>query len=136
MKDISGSFRWAPFLALQSSDTFLTMLLLLSKYRMKSLPVVDIGEGTISNVITQGAVVHMLSECVGLHWFEEWGTKTLSEIGLPIMRLSKIVKVHIFLVQIPCFPVAEKVRFALPGDDPGGEIGRFARTSRRSRPSG
>ncbi|KAJ1286860.1 hypothetical protein BS78_03G384400 [Paspalum vaginatum] len=94
VKDISGSFRWAPFLALQSSDTFLTMLLLLSKYRMKSLPVVDIGEGTISNVITQAAVVHMLSECVGLHWFEEWGTKTLSEIGLPIMRLSKIVKVR------------------------------------------
>ncbi|TVU49784.1 hypothetical protein EJB05_01120, partial [Eragrostis curvula] len=56
----------APFLALQSSDTFLTMLLL-SKYRMKSLPVVDIGEGTISNDITEGAVVHMLSECVGLH---------------------------------------------------------------------
>ncbi|PWZ09978.1 SNF1-related protein kinase regulatory subunit gamma-1 [Zea mays] len=94
VKDISGSFRWAPFLALQSSDTFLTMLLLLSKYRMKSLPVVDIGEGTISNIITQAAVVHMLSECVGLHWFEEWGTKTLSEIGLPIMRLSKIVKVR------------------------------------------
>lgn len=99
VKDISGSFRWAPFLALQSSDTFLTMLLLLSKYRMKSLPVVDIGEGTISNIITQAAVVHMLSECVGLHWFEEWGTKTLSEIGLPIMRLSKIVKVHV--VRIP-----------------------------------
>ncbi|XP_062229956.1 SNF1-related protein kinase regulatory subunit gamma-1-like [Phragmites australis] len=94
VQDISGSFRWAPFLALQSSDTFLTMLLLLSKYRMKSLPVVDIGEGTISNIITQAAVVHMLSECVGLHWFEEWGTKTLSEIGLPIMRLSKIVKVR------------------------------------------
>jgi CBS domain-containing protein len=108
VKDISGSFRWAPFLALQSSDTFLTMLLLLSKYRMKSLPVVDIGEGTISNVITQGAVVHMLSECVGLHWFEEWGTKTLSEIGLPIMRLSKIVKVHINSVQRPCFPTGDR----------------------------
>ncbi|TVU36003.1 hypothetical protein EJB05_17913 [Eragrostis curvula] len=94
VKDISGSFRWAPFLALQSSDTFLTMLLLLSKYRMKSLPVVDIGEGTISNIITQAAVVHMLSECVGLHWFEEWGNKTLSELGLPIMRLSKIVKIR------------------------------------------
>ncbi|EMS57715.1 SNF1-related protein kinase regulatory subunit gamma 1 [Triticum urartu] len=68
VKDISGSFRWAPFLALQSSDTFLTMLLLLSKYRMKSLPVVDIGEGTISNMVTQAAVVHMLAECVGLSW--------------------------------------------------------------------
>ena len=93
VKDISGSFRWAPFLALQSSDTFLTMLLLLSKYRMKSLPVVDIGEGTISNIITQAAVVHMLSECVGLSWFEDWGTKTLSELGLPIMKTSRLVKV-------------------------------------------
>jgi len=111
VKDISGSFRWAPFLALQSSDTFLTMLLLLSKYRMKSLPVVDIGEGTISNIITQAAVVHMLSECVGLHWFEEWGTKTLSEIGLPIMRLSKIVKVHhAFLIQNPTDFRREKSR--------------------------
>jgi CBS domain-containing protein len=94
VKDISGSFRWAPFLALQSSDTFLTMLLLLSKYRMKSLPVVDIGEGTISNIITQAAVVHMLSECVGLSWFEDWGTKTLSELGLPIMKTSRLVKVR------------------------------------------
>lgn len=120
MKDISGSFRWAPFLALQSSDTFLTMLLLLSKYRMKSLPVVDIGEGTISNVITQGAVVHMLSECVGLHWFEEWGTKTLSEIGLPIMRLSKIVKVHI-PDSDPLFSGCKNGVPRLPVDDPGGE---------------
>ncbi|KQK11260.1 SNF1-related protein kinase regulatory subunit gamma-1 [Brachypodium distachyon] len=94
VKDISGSFRWAPFLALQSSDTFLTMLLLLSKYRMKSLPVVDIGEGTISNIITQAAVVHMLSECVGLSWFEDWGTKTLSDLGLPIMKPSRLVKVR------------------------------------------
>jgi hypothetical protein len=71
------------------------MLLLLSKYRMKSLPVVDIGEGTISNIITQAAVVHMLSECVGLSWFEDWGTKTLSELGLPIMKTSRLVKVPI-----------------------------------------
>jgi hypothetical protein len=70
------------------------MLLLLSKYRMKSLPVVDIGEGTISNIITQAAVVHMLSECVGLSWFEDWGTKTLSELGLPIMKTSRLVKVR------------------------------------------
>lgn len=94
VKDISGSFRWAPFLALQSSDTFLTMLLLLSKYRMKSLPVVDIGEGTISNIVTQAAVVHMLAECVGLSWFEDWGTKTLAELGLPLMKTSRMVKVR------------------------------------------
>ncbi|KAL6520238.1 SNF1-related protein kinase regulatory subunit gamma-1 [Orobanche minor] len=58
--DISGTFRWAPFLALQKANPFLTMLLLLSKYKMKSVPVVDLGEAKIDNVITQSAVIHML----------------------------------------------------------------------------
>ncbi|XP_058226383.1 SNF1-related protein kinase regulatory subunit gamma-1-like [Rhododendron vialii] len=94
VRDISGSFRWAPFLALQKSNSFLTMLLLLSKYRMKSVPVVDPGERTIDNVITQSAVIHMLEECAGLYWFESWGKKKLSEIGLPLMKPSHVVKVY------------------------------------------
>nr|XP_027122951.1 SNF1-related protein kinase regulatory subunit gamma-1-like [Coffea arabica] len=92
--DISGSFRWAPFLALQKSNSFLTMLLLLSKYRMKSVPVVDPGEQKIDNIITQSAVIHMLEECAGLHWFESWGSKKLSELGLPLMKPSHIIKVY------------------------------------------
>ncbi|GFP98305.1 snf1-related protein kinase regulatory subunit gamma-1 [Phtheirospermum japonicum] len=92
--DISGTFRWAPFLALQKANSFLTMLLLLSKYRMKSVPVVDLGEAKIDNVITQSAVIHMLEECAGLHWFESWGSKKLFELGLPLMKTSHIVKVH------------------------------------------
>lgn len=70
------------------------MLLLLSKYKMKSIPVVDLGEGTIDNIITQSAVIHMLAECAGLEWFESWGKKKLSEIGLPIMSADHIVKVR------------------------------------------
>ncbi|XP_050223115.1 SNF1-related protein kinase regulatory subunit gamma-1 [Mercurialis annua] len=92
--DISGSFRWAPFLALQNSNSFLTMLLLLSKYKMKSVPVLDLGGGKINNIITQSAVIHMLAECAGLQWFESWGTKKLSEIGLPSMSSNLIVKVY------------------------------------------
>ncbi|XP_010250742.1 PREDICTED: SNF1-related protein kinase regulatory subunit gamma-1 [Nelumbo nucifera] len=92
--DISGTFRWAPFLPLQKSDSFLTMLLLLSKYKMKSLPVVDLGEQKIDNIITQSAVVHMLAECVGLHWFENWGKKKLSDLSLPIMKPNQLIKVH------------------------------------------
>lgn len=91
--DISGSFRWAPFLALQKSNSFLTMLLLLSKYRMKSIPVVDLGEAKVDNIITQSAVIHMLEECSGLHWFESWGSKKLSELGLPLMKPGNIIKV-------------------------------------------
>jgi hypothetical protein len=69
------------------------MLLLLSKYRMKSLPVVDMGGDHIENIITQSSVVHMLAECAGLPWFESWGTKKLSELGLPLMKPYKLVKV-------------------------------------------
>lgn len=115
VRDISGSFRWAPFLALQTSNSFLTMLLLLSKYKMKSIPVVDLGEGKIENIITQSAVIHMLAECAGLQWFERWGTKTLSELGLPMMSPASIVKVHFldshfslhnhFRELIPCNPI-------------------------------
>ncbi|KAG6587414.1 SNF1-related protein kinase regulatory subunit gamma-1 [Cucurbita argyrosperma subsp. argyrosperma] len=94
VRDISGSFRWAPFLALQTTNSFLTMLLLLSKYKMKSVPVVDLGVGKIENIISQSAVIHMLAECAGLQWFERWGTKTLSELGLPMMSPASIVKVY------------------------------------------
>ncbi|KAK4774301.1 hypothetical protein SAY86_009236 [Trapa natans] len=93
---ISGSFRWAPFLALRKEDSFLTMLLLLSKYKMKSVPVVD--EGKIDNIITQSAVIHMLAECAGLHWFEEWGRKKLSEIIINQMFMvaTDVILHHIF----------------------------------------
>ncbi|RYR29774.1 hypothetical protein Ahy_B01g054285 isoform B [Arachis hypogaea] len=91
--DISGTFRWAPFLALERSNSFLTMLLLLSKYKMKSVPVVDLGADRIDNIITQSAVIHMLAECAGLQWFESWGTKSLSEVGLPLVTPDQIIKV-------------------------------------------
>ncbi|KAL6581056.1 SNF1-related protein kinase regulatory subunit gamma-1 [Orobanche minor] len=90
---ISRTFRWALFLALQKANSFLTMLLLLSKYKMKSVPVVDLGEAKIENVITQSAVIHMLEECAGLHWFESWGSKKLFELGLPLMKSTHIIKV-------------------------------------------
>ncbi|KAL4344484.1 hypothetical protein AHAS_Ahas11G0183000 [Arachis hypogaea] len=92
--DISGTFRWAPFLALERSNSFLTMLLLLSKYKMKSVPVVDLGADRIDNIITQSAVIHMLAECAGLQWFESWGTKSLSEVGLPLVTPDQIIKVY------------------------------------------
>ncbi|MCO5573404.1 hypothetical protein L7F22_027175 [Adiantum nelumboides] len=94
VKDIAGSFRWAPFIPIQNSDSLLTLLLLLSKYRIKSLPVVESGEGRIENFITQSAVIHMLSECSGFPWFESLGTKSLAEIGLPRMKPQKLIKVE------------------------------------------
>ncbi|KAL9666437.1 hypothetical protein QQ045_000769 [Rhodiola kirilowii] len=93
VKDISGSFRWAPFLALETSNSFLTMLLLLSNYKMKSIPVIDAITGKIDNIVTQSLVIHMLAECSDMLWFENWGNKKLSEIGLPLMGASHLVAV-------------------------------------------
>ncbi|GAB4860449.1 SNF1- protein kinase regulatory subunit gamma-1 [Ancistrocladus abbreviatus] len=94
VQDIAGSFRWAPFLALQNSNSMLTLLLLLSKYKMKSVPVVEPGEAKIDNIISQSAVIHMLAECAGFHWFENWGNKKLSELGLPLMSPKHVIEVY------------------------------------------
>ncbi|KAJ7945712.1 SNF1-related protein kinase regulatory subunit gamma-1 [Quillaja saponaria] len=121
VRDIAGSFRWAPFLALQTSNSFLTMLLLLSKYKMKSIPVVDLGEGTIDNIVTQSAVIHMLAECAGLQWFESWGTKNLSELGLPLMTAEHIVKVYEDEPVLQAFKLMRKNRIGgLPVIENGG----------------
>ncbi|XP_012438996.1 SNF1-related protein kinase regulatory subunit gamma-1 [Gossypium raimondii] len=121
VRDISGSFRWAPFLALQKSNTFLTMLLLLSKYKMKSVPVLDLGDGKIDNIITQSAVIHMLAECTGLHWFESWGSKKLSEIGLPTMSPEHIITVYEDEPVLQAFKLMRKKRI---GGIPVIECGR------------
>jgi CBS domain-containing protein len=121
VRDISGSFRWAPFLALQTSNSFLTMLLLLSKYKLKSLPVVDLGEGKIDNIITQSAVIHMLAECAGLQWFESWGTKKLSEIGLPVMTPDCVIKVYEDEPVLQAFKLMRKKRIGgIPVVESGG----------------
>ncbi|XVF11533.1 hypothetical protein REPUB_Repub08aG0036300 [Reevesia pubescens] len=122
VRDISGSFRWAPFLALQKSNSFLTMLLLLSKYKMKSVPVLDLGDGKIDNTITQSAVIHMLAECTGLHWFESWGTKQLSEIGLPTMSPKQIITVHEDEPVLQAFKLMRKKRIGgIPVVEHGGK---------------
>ncbi|MBA0689400.1 hypothetical protein Goari_007131 [Gossypium aridum] len=122
VRDISGSFRWAPFLALQKSNTFLTMLLLLSKYKMKSVPVLDLGDGKIDNIITQSAVIHMLAECTGLHWFESWGSKKLSEIGLPTMSPEHIITVYEDEPVLQAFKLMRKKRIGgIPVIECGGK---------------
>ncbi|KAK8489338.1 hypothetical protein V6N13_021413 [Hibiscus sabdariffa] len=121
VRDISGTFRWAPFLALQKSNSFLTMMLLLSKYKMKSVPVVDLGDGKIDNIITQSAVIHMLAECTGFHWFESWGNKKLSEIGLPTMSPKQIIKVQEDEPVLQAFKLMRKNRIGgIPVVESGG----------------
>lgn len=84
---------------MQQTDSLLTVLLLLSKYRMKSLPVVESGKGAIFNFITQGDVIHMLLQCSGLSWFDKLGKSTLSKLGLPKVREGKLIQVSESIVK-------------------------------------
>lgn len=95
MADIAGSYRWAPFIPVKKGDSLLTVLLLLSHYRMKSLPVVE-EEGQIQNFITQSDVINFLSHCSGFKWFESVGSRTILELRLPLMQPDEIVKVQPF----------------------------------------
>ncbi|GJP33377.1 hypothetical protein CLOM_g17922 [Closterium sp. NIES-68] len=44
--DLAGSFRWSPFVYLKPSDTLLTLFLLMSKYAIRSVPVLPPGVGS------------------------------------------------------------------------------------------
>ncbi|KAK4256957.1 hypothetical protein QN277_006611 [Acacia crassicarpa] len=66
--------------------------------------------GRIDNVITQPAVIHMLAECAGLQWFESWGTKMLSEVGLPLVTANQIIKVYEDEPVLQAFKVMRKKR--------------------------
>jgi hypothetical protein len=67
----------------------LTVLLLLSKFRLRSIPVVNIDENVVQNVITQSGVILGLSQCRGRDWFDNLAGKSLHQLGLPVMTRSK-----------------------------------------------
>jgi hypothetical protein len=67
----------------------LTVLLLLSKFRLRSIPVVKIDKNVVQNVITQSGVVLGLSQCRGRDWFDNLAGKSLHQLGLPVMMRSK-----------------------------------------------
>ncbi|GJP77690.1 hypothetical protein CLOP_g8047 [Closterium sp. NIES-67] len=93
--DLAGSFRWSPFVYLKPSDTLLTLFLLMSKYAIRSVPVLPPGVGSsISTVITQSAAVGFLCECDGMPWFNSIADCTLAQLGLPLMQPEELVKVE------------------------------------------
>jgi CBS-domain-containing membrane protein len=52
---MARSFRWGPFLPVRPEDTLLHVLLLLSKHRLKAVPVVDVesSNSRVKGFITQ-----------------------------------------------------------------------------------
>lgn len=92
--EITKSYRWAPFLPIQGDDSMLTVFLLMSKYRLRSIPVIEAEKPCVENVITQSTVVKSLAQCQGRDWFDCIAEKTLTQLGLPRMTPDKVISVE------------------------------------------
>jgi predicted transcriptional regulator len=92
--EITKSYRWAPFLPIEPDESMLTVLLLLSKFRLRSIPVVNDRDPDVKNVITQSAVIQGLSQCRGRDWFDSLAGKSLFQIGLPVMSPDQVKHVQ------------------------------------------
>lgn len=68
----------------------LSVLLLLSKYRLRNVPVIEPGQPDIKNFITQSAVVQGLEGCKGRDWFECISSLPISDLGLPFMSCDEV----------------------------------------------
>lgn len=90
---IIKTFRWMPFLPVEPNDSMLTVLLLLSKYHLRSVPVIEMNKPYVENLITQSAVVRGLLQCKGRDWFDVITVKSVSDVGLPFMSPDEAISI-------------------------------------------
>ncbi|XP_020596595.1 SNF1-related protein kinase regulatory subunit gamma-1-like [Phalaenopsis equestris] len=94
VKSVVEMYRWAPFLPVAVDSPMLTVLLLLSKYRLRNVPVIDLDKFHIKNFITQSAVVRGLKQCKGRDWFDCIAAHPLSDLGLPFMSYDEVITIQ------------------------------------------
>lgn len=90
VRSILKYYRWAPFLPVATDSSMLSVLLLLSKYRLRNVPVIEQGQPLVKNYITQSAVVRGLEGCKGRDWFDCISTHSISDLGLPFMSTDEV----------------------------------------------
>lgn len=91
VRSVVKSYRWAPFIPVSADSSMLCVLLLLSKYRLRNVPVVERGEPFIRNYITQSAVIQGLERCKGRDWFDSISANPITELGLPFMSSDEVI---------------------------------------------
>ncbi|XP_028792536.1 SNF1-related protein kinase regulatory subunit gamma-1-like [Neltuma alba] len=94
VRSILKSYRWAPFVPVSKDSSMLTVLLLLSKYRLRNVPVMEPGKPDLVNYITQSAVVQGLEGCQGRDWFDCIAARPLSDLGLPFMSSDEVISIQ------------------------------------------
>lgn len=90
VRSLLKSYQWAPFIPVSTDSAMLTVLLLLSKYRLRNVPVIEAGKHELQNFITQSAVVQGLEGCKGRDWFDCIAARPLSDLGLPFMAPGEV----------------------------------------------
>lgn len=93
---MASSFRWGPFFPVRPEDTLLHVLLILSKHRLKAVPVVDAESSKcVRAFITQNVALHLLLQCEGLPWFETIAGKEIRNAGFETeYNAEQLVFVH------------------------------------------
>ncbi|KAL6615024.1 hypothetical protein ACP70R_037294 [Stipagrostis hirtigluma subsp. patula] len=94
VRSIVESYRWPPFVPVTLDTSMLTVLLLLSKYRLRNVPVIEPNKQIIKNFITQTGVVKGLQQCRGRDWFDYISALPLSDLGLPFMSIDEVITVN------------------------------------------
>ncbi|XP_059315918.1 SNF1-related protein kinase regulatory subunit gamma-1-like isoform X2 [Lycium ferocissimum] len=94
VRSIVESYCWAPFVPVATDSSMLTVLLLLSKYRLRSVPAIETGKPFLKNLITQSAVIKGLEECKGRDWFNSICSHPISDLGLPYMSSNEVVSIQ------------------------------------------
>lgn len=94
VESIIKSYRWAPFLPVSTDSSMLSVLLLLSKYRLRNVPVIEPGNPSIKNFITQSAVIQGLEGCKGRDWFDCIAAHSISDLGLPFMSPNEVISIQ------------------------------------------
>lgn len=109
VKSIVQSYRWAPFLPVLQDSSMLTVLVLLSKYRLRNVPVVEPGKSHISNFITQSAIVQGLKQCKGRDWFDFIAARPLQDLGLPFMSKDEVIHLVLRKLLLPFLVLSSDV---------------------------
>ncbi|XP_057810882.1 SNF1-related protein kinase regulatory subunit gamma-1-like isoform X2 [Salvia miltiorrhiza] len=94
VRSILKSYRWVPFVPVGPDSSMLSVMLLLSKYRLRNVPVIELGSPSINNFITQSAVIQGLRGCRGRDWFDCIAANPISDLGLPFMTPDQVVSVR------------------------------------------
>ncbi|KAJ3701890.1 hypothetical protein LUZ61_005595 [Rhynchospora tenuis] len=94
VKSVMRIPRWVPFLPIEPDSSMLTVLLLLSKYRLRNVPVVEPSGAHIQNFITQTAIVRGLLDCKGRDWFDYMYNLPLTDFGLPFISFDEVKSIN------------------------------------------